>query len=152
LELVYFVKEAEVEVNIIGKELYEQLIDIREKLSSLSLVITTKYDDFLSENSTLPHPEELKVVKQRFSVQLDMKDGMSECGPVHATESIDLWNDVGLMVFTSGTTGRPKAAMLTYGNALFKTAAAAQGYTMESEDVTLAAAPLCHIAGMLMGL
>src|SRR5699024_10869626 len=89
---------------------------------------------------------------QRFSDTLDMKDGISESGPVHATESIDLWNDVGLMVFTSGTTGRPKAAMLTYGNALFKTAAAAQGYTRESEDVTLAAAPLCHIAGMLMGL
>lgn len=151
-ELEYFVNEAEIEVIITGQELYEQLIDIREKLSSLSLVITTNYADFLSENSTLPLPEELKMIKQRFSDTLDMKDGISECGPVHATESIDLWNDVGLMVFTSGTTGRPKAAMLTYGNALFKTAAAAQGYTMESEDVTLAAAPLCHIAGMLMGL
>lgn len=56
------------------------------------------------------------------------------------------------MVFTSGTTGRPKAAMLTFGNALFKTAAAAQGYLLKHEDQTLAVAPLSHIAGMLMGV
>src|SRR5690625_1395607 len=56
------------------------------------------------------------------------------------------------MVFTSGTTGRPKAAMLTYGNALFKTAANVQGYQIEQNDRTLAVAPLCHIAGMVMGV
>src|SRR5699024_6166579 len=151
-ELEYFVNEAEIEVIITGQELYEQLKDIREELSSLSLVITTNYADFLPENSILPLPEELKMIKQRFPDTLDMTDGISQCGPVHATENVDLWNDVSLMVFTSGTTGRPKAAMLTFGNALFKTAAGAQGYKMESQDVTLASAPLCHIAGMLMGL
>src|SRR5690625_5890790 len=81
-----------------------------------------------------------------------MVDGLNQCNPIDETEKIDIRNDIGLMVFTSGTTGRPKAAMLTYGNALFKTAAAAQGYTMKSQDVTLATAPLCHIEGMLMGL
>jgi len=81
-----------------------------------------------------------------------MVDGLNQCNPIDETEKVDIRNDVGLMVFTSGTTGRPKPAMLTYGNALFKTAAAAQGYTMASEDVTLASAPLCHITGMLMGL
>jgi len=33
-------------------------------------------------------------------------------------------DDVALMTYTSGTTGLPKGAMLSYGNALFKTAAA----------------------------
>src|SRR5699024_4543969 len=81
-----------------------------------------------------------------------MLEGINQCSPIHTTEKVDIWNDVGLMVFTSGTTGRPRAAMLTFGNALFKTAAAAQGYLMGNHDVTLASAPLCHIAGMLMGL
>src|SRR5699024_1550502 len=76
-ELEYFVNEAEIEVIITGQELYEQLIDIREKLSSLSLVITTNYADFLSENSTLPLPEELKMIKQRFSDTLDMRMGLA---------------------------------------------------------------------------
>lgn len=151
-ELEYFVNEAEIEAIIIGQELYEQLKNIRKDLSSLRFVITTNYADFLSETHTLPLPDELKKTKQRFPDTLDMLDGINQCSPIRKTEKIDVWNDIGLMVFTSGTTGRPKAAMLTYGNALFKTAAAAQGYVMESKDVTLAPAPLCHIAGMLMGL
>jgi len=151
-ELEYFVNEAEIEAIIVGQELYGQLKDIRPELLSLRFVITTNYADFLTESSKLSLPEELKMAKQRFLDTLDMLDGINQCSPIGETEKIDIWNDIGLMVFTSGTTGRPKAAMLTYGNALFKTAAAAQGYTMKSQDVTLATAPLCHIAGMLMGL
>src|SRR5699024_2242602 len=39
-----------------------------------------------------------------------------------------------------------------YGNALFKTAASAHGNLVFQNDNTLAAAPLCHIAGMVMGV
>src|SRR5690625_6683360 len=42
--------------------------------------------------------------------------------------------------------------MLTYEKDWFKSAAAIQDNTMKRQDVPLATAPLCHIAGMLMGL
>ena len=51
-------------------------------------------------------------------------------------------DDVALMTYTSGTTGLPKGAMLTYGNALFKTAAAAQCNGVRGDDVLLSVAPL----------
>jgi len=56
------------------------------------------------------------------------------------------------MTYTSGTTGLPKGAMLSYGNAAFKTAASADINGVDAHDVLLAAAPLYHIAGMLMGV
>ena len=61
-------------------------------------------------------------------------------------------DDVALMTYTSGTTGLPKGAMLSYGNALFKTAAAANCNVVTPNDVLLAIAPLYHIAGMVMGI
>ena len=61
-------------------------------------------------------------------------------------------DDVALMTYTSGTTGLPKGAMLTYGNALFKSAAAAECSGVEADDVLLAVAPLYHIAGMVAGV
>src|SRR5207302_1645466 len=61
-------------------------------------------------------------------------------------------DDVALMTYTSGTTGLPKGAMLTYGNALFKTRAAADCNGVTASDVLLSIAPLYHIAGMLMGV
>lgn len=61
-------------------------------------------------------------------------------------------DDVALMTYTSGTTGLPKGAMLSYENARFKTAAAADSTGVTAEDRLLAVAPLYHIAGMLMGV
>jgi len=56
------------------------------------------------------------------------------------------------MVYTSGTTGLPKGAMLTYGNALFKTAASFHANQMKPDNVLLSVMPIFHIAGMVMGL
>jgi len=61
-------------------------------------------------------------------------------------------DDVALLMYTSGTTGRPKGAMLTFGNVLFKTAGLAQVAGLRSDDVHLAIPPLYHISGMLYGM
>ena len=60
-------------------------------------------------------------------------------------------DDVALMTYTSGTTGLPKGAMLSYDNALYKTAAASSCNGVQGDDVLRAVAPLHRIAGMLMG-
>ena len=66
--------------------------------------------------------------------------------------AIDMDNDVALMTYTSGTTGLPKGAMLTFRNALYKTDVSVSTKGIANSDVLLAIAPLYHIAGMLMGV
>ncbi|SES63937.1 long-chain acyl-CoA synthetase [Salinibacillus kushneri] len=151
-ELDYFINEGEIKAIVLGDELYTQVDNIKDNMSSLQFLVTTNYADFLPESLTLPIPDELLSKKKDIENAFDMKRMMDSVDPLIETEPIDIWNDVGLMVFTSGTTGRPKAAMLTYGNALFKTAATVHSYRLEQEDKTLASAPLCHIAGMVMGV
>ncbi|MGY0694472.1 AMP-binding protein [Virgibacillus sp. FSP13] len=151
-ELEYFINEAEIQAVITGQELYIQVENIKNKIPSLQFMVTTNYADFLSEKQTLPLPDELKIKKQEIKSTFNMVEAINTSDPIKETAQIDLWEDVGLMVFTSGTTGRSKAAMLTFGNALFKTAASAHGYLVTHQDNTLAAAPLCHIAGMVMGV
>ena len=60
--------------------------------------------------------------------------------------------DLALMLYTSGTTGLPKGAMLTYGNALYKTRTSAFAMGVDRSDMQLCIAPLYHVAGMLTGL
>lgn len=151
-ELEHLINEAEIKAVIAGQELFQRLESVKDKLTPLEFIITTNYADFLPEDVTLPLPEELKLVKQAVENTFDFLEIINASEPVSETESINIWEDVGLMVFTSGTTGRPKAAMLTFGNALFKTAATTQGYQVEKEDKTVGIAPLCHIAGMVMGV
>jgi len=57
-------------------------------------------------------------------------------------------DDLAWLFYTSGTTGRPKGAMLTHGNLAFVTASWLADLTpMTGDDVTLHAAPLSHGAG-----
>lgn len=151
-ELEYYMNEVEVQAVIAGQELYQQIENINDRLPALEFSLTTNYADFLGNEVTLPLPDELQMEKRKLTGAYDMLKVIAQSDPIGEPEEINIWKDVGLMVFTSGTTGRSKAAMLTYGNALFKTAASANGYLINKQDQTLAAAPLCHIAGMVMGV
>jgi len=56
-------------------------------------------------------------------------------------------DDLGTLVYTSGTTGRPKGCALTHGNLIWDTrqAVAALGDMLDDESSTLAFLPLAHI-------
>lgn len=56
--------------------------------------------------------------------------------------------NVAEMLFTTGTTGKPKGAMLTYGNIYASTCNTWHGVNMLSEDVVLIPLPLNHSVGM----
>lgn len=56
--------------------------------------------------------------------------------------------DVAVIMYTSGTTGRPKGAMLTHGNIAWNNVNALHAIDMGSDEVGLVVAPLFHIGGL----
>ncbi|MBI5278771.1 MAG: AMP-binding protein [Burkholderiales bacterium] len=63
--------------------------------------------------------------------------------PVHAAEDAPV-----LLVFTSGTTGGPKAAVHTQGNLLANMRIAAASQRITASDVVLTVLPLFHVGGL----
>ncbi len=59
-------------------------------------------------------------------------------------------DDLASLVYTSGTTGVPKGAMLTHENMLFVAESAAQSMFLESHFVTLLFLPLAHVFARLI--
>jgi len=57
--------------------------------------------------------------------------------------------DVAFMVYTSGTTGAPKAAMNTHRNVVFATAVYEHWIGLTQADVILGLAPLFHVTGLI---
>jgi fatty-acyl-CoA synthase len=67
--------------------------------------------------------------------------------PIAAAISVDE-HDVAVIMYTSGTTGLPKGAMLTHGNILWNNINATLAFGGSRDDVILTAAPLFHIGGL----
>jgi fatty-acyl-CoA synthase len=67
-------------------------------------------------------------------------------GPVPA-EPVDA-DEVALIMYTSGTTGRPKGAMLTHANLWWNNVIALLLADILESDVSLVVAPLFHIGGL----
>jgi long-chain acyl-CoA synthetase len=71
------------------------------------------------------------------------RDGSSK--PYHVTAASDL----ALLCFTSGTTDRPKAALISHGNVVSGAVGMADWSQLPRGAVIYGAPPLCHVSGMV---
>lgn len=79
----------------------------------------------------------------------DLKTLLGQCTGRIANVEIEPRKDIALLQYTGGTTGTPKAAMLTHFNMVVNAAqVAAWAYMKAGKEVHLAVLPLCHIYGM----
>jgi len=60
--------------------------------------------------------------------------------------------DLAYLVYTSGTTGRPKGAMNSHGNVAFSAEVFRTWMNLGHSDVVLGGAPLFHITGLVAGV
>lgn len=152
LELEYLLNEGEVRGILCGQELSHYVEGIRDKVESLDLCIVTNYTDFLPKECSLQFPDQLNISVKEIEDFYSLKNILHTYEPLEGYEKLNIWDDVALLVFTSGTTGRPKGAMLTHGNALYKTIVKARENNIKEQQYSLAVAPFNHIAGKLMGV
>jgi acyl-CoA synthetase (AMP-forming)/AMP-acid ligase II len=64
-----------------------------------------------------------------------------------ALEPLLQTNSPALLMYTSGTTGKPKGALLTHGNVMHAALAVARWHKLTPEDRVLSSLPLYHING-----
>jgi len=152
-ELAYQLDDLQARVIVAASSLLPVVDKVRAQ-SKLAHVFVVHYADLLPAAPALDLPAELAAAQRETrEVPAGCEDflAVAASGERPAAVALSL-DDVALMTYTSGTTGLPKGAMLSYGNALFKTRAAADCNGVTDSDVLLSIAPLYHIAGMLMGV
>jgi long-chain acyl-CoA synthetase len=147
-ELVKILSDSGSRFLICQDDLYADVAQAALPSTAVQHTITTSPLQFL--DAAKPAPRALAGfgrLTPRDAV--DMGDLMARHAG-QAPEPVELTgDDVAFMVYTSGTTGEPKAAMNTHRNVVFATSVYQHWIGLTAADVILGLAPLFHVTGLI---
>ena len=127
-------------------EQLDKVLSVRERLPKLRRIIVFEMDNLAGfEDPMVMSLKQLRAL-----------------GAALHTQQPDLWmarsaqrqpGDVAILVYTSGTTGRPKGAMLTHDNLVFAAEQMVDHiFHLQEGDERIGYLPLCHVAERVGGL
>lgn len=149
-EFAYRVNDLGAKVVVAADDVVPLVLKVKPG-STIEHIFAVRYADFLPAEPTIDVPKEVRVRREISAGAFDFLASVQSAPPFGARPALEM-DDVVLMTYTSGTTGMPKGAMLTYRNALFKTHVSAEIRHLSPDAVILGVAPVYHIAGMITAM
>jgi len=147
-ELAKILSDSGSRVIICQEDLFAEVARTTLPSTAVQHSITTSPLDFLAPGEPLP-PVLAGITRARQPNVPDLLDIVERnrgMAPARVEISGD---DVAFMVYTSGTTGAPKAAMNTHRNVVFATTVYERWIGLTQADVILGLAPLFHVTGLI---
>jgi long-chain acyl-CoA synthetase len=142
-EVEYLLGHSEASVVIVeNEEQYDKTAEVRHLLPNLRhiVVVDPRGIDHANDASVLTLSE-LEALGEGTSVD-ELADAATRLSS----------DDVAIIVYTSGTTGPPKGAMISHANLMAAARSAGQVYGVVADDDVLSYLPLCHIAERLISV
>ncbi|MBR1126736.1 long-chain-fatty-acid--CoA ligase [Bradyrhizobium iriomotense] len=146
-EIAYLAADSGAGVAIIGSELSDVFAPLVGEAITHAVVAQYRDEVPAATPYTLPScvteaPFEVPALPGwhawSFAIAQGLQPGAMETGP----------DDLMILPYTSGTTGKPKACMHTHRSALFTAVLQARWYGLDGGDVMTGFMPLFHVAGM----
>ena len=147
-ELVKILADSGSRVLVCQDDLYREVARAALPATSVELTITTSPLDFLEPGAPLPAVLAATRRMRSWAVADLLEVIANHAGEAPAPVRLS-GDDVAFMVYTSGTTGEPKAAMNTHGNVVFATSVYERWIDITANDTILGLAPLFHVTGLI---
>ncbi|MEO3758581.1 long-chain-fatty-acid--CoA ligase [Mycobacterium sp. B14F4] len=124
-ELDYVLNDSGAKLLIVGQELKPGIDKIRDKLAGVEHII-----------EVTPEGGEGDEYEAMLAAST----------PVGRADDVDP-DDVAIIMYSSGTTGRPKGVQLTHANLIAHTINAHEGFDFDEGDKSMVSMPLFHVGG-----
>jgi acyl-CoA synthetase (AMP-forming)/AMP-acid ligase II len=147
-ELKYEINDADSRILIAQDVLYPKVEGIRAN-TGLSHIILTSYWDYLPKRPSIPIHPSMKTPKEQYPQTLEWLDLLDAYKTEPPRLDLNLQEDLGLLQYTSGTTGLPKGAMIAHSSLLHNAVGSAVWQGIQEEDVHLSVLPFFHVTGMI---
>jgi fatty-acyl-CoA synthase len=130
-EVTYVLKDSGARILVYGLTLTENTLEALRHLRSVHDAISCSYD---AANVPEGH--------HHFETLAETTEPLSDNFPIPASDQLSA------LVYTSGTTGRPKGVMHTHANDIAIAMNCVMEYGLRPKDIALHVAPLYHVGGM----
>jgi long-chain acyl-CoA synthetase len=159
-ELEHQLMDLDAQAIVAGEELLKVVLASRENgangpKGTIDHIYAVRYGDMLPGVLAIDVPASIRLPQETAphlpQGVIDFAEALAQAGDFAPIDTIAM-EDVGLMAYTSGSTGLPKGVMISYDCALYKTAASADSFRLYGDDVILTDVALFHISGMMTGL
>ena len=120
-------------------EQLDKILEVRDRIPSLRKIVVFDWEGLhaLKDEMAVSFDEFLALGRRHLkSHAAELQQRTEETKP----------EETAILVYTSGTTGPPKGAMLSHKNILFQMSAIRSLIPFHGDEKTLAFLPLCHIA------
>jgi long-chain acyl-CoA synthetase len=142
-EVDYLLSHSEATVVIVeDEEQYDKTMEVRDRLPHLRRIVVVDPRGVNHDGDDLVMTlTELEALGAGATID-DLEQAASTLGS----------DDVAIIVYTSGTTGPPKGAMISHANLMASARSSAHLYEVAHDDEVLSYLPLCHIAERLISV
>ncbi|HUW36224.1 MAG TPA: long-chain fatty acid--CoA ligase [Rhodocyclaceae bacterium] len=145
-EMRHVVEDSGAATALVAQDLYPQVQLLLGE--GLDHVVVACYADYLKRPTELRLPEFVSAPRQQIDepgVTLWADALACDLSPTELTAGPD---DLCVMPYTSGTTGRPKGCMHSHRTAMHTLVAGAQWFGIQQDATYLAVLPFFHVTGM----
>ncbi len=148
-ELHYQLNSAEVK-HLVGLDLFHEVIEAGKQDTSLQSVIYTRTGEYLSKTKAILGRLARKIPYPKLPSGNDIRlfQDLIQGHSIRAPSVAVTKNDTAALLYTGGTTGPPKGAMLSHRNFMFNAKVGSQWFTVrEGEECFIGVLPAFHAFG-----
>lgn len=146
-ELRHYVQDSQAELMLVGQDVYPQMVPLLRE-GTVRRAVVVAYSDYRGDQPGVPMPDVVAAAREMIAepgvmLWVDAMAAGGEPGPLLVGP-----DDLAVLPYTSGTTGRPKGCMHSHRTVMANVAGGATWSQASSESVVLSALPLFHVTGM----